>query len=416
MIYANGEIIKTDTCYVWTYYGQELRIMLAASSVEILKFKIDTFLSFNKNILSKTENLDNQKLLLSDTKNLKDFTGGKGELMPPKYKDGSFRTRKSGILEYRFVHLDKYKSVYGKSEEICWNKRTDIIAGKKKEAKPKAEKINYTYGELLNIHLDRKRERKPPLSKSAISNIERCIRLHISDELKKVKLKELKPYMFENNLNQIESSRMREYTFTVFSGSLRLAKANGWIQNEIWLLIAHQKHKSVSYRPLENQEYNLLIKEADEELRKYIIGYCWTGCRRDELLTIKYEDVQDNEIKVWDKKTRKWKYIPLFPPLEEVIGTGEPGERIFKRCSQWVNTSIRTLCDSDKVKLYDISTHSLRNTFGSVLYEAGVDMKDIQAWLGHNTLKVTQDIYTKRRRKAMDTNIKNLIKTMFGND
>lgn len=75
---------------------------------------------------------------------------------------------------------------------------------------------------------------------------------------------------------------------------------------------------------------------------------------------------------------------------------------------------IRELCDSLGMK--DISTHNLRNTFGSVLYDAGVDMKDIQAWLGHSTLKVTQDIYTKRRRKSTDKGIGELIQKIFKHD
>lgn len=414
MKYQNGEIQKSNNYYIWSYYGQDLRLMLAAYSIDMLKFKIDMFLSFNKNILSQSEPrpISANTLFLTDS----NFTGGKGELMPPKYKDGSFRIRKNGILEYRFMHLDKYRSVYGKSEEICWNKRTDIISNKKiviPKEKVIAENIPKTIGELLDIHLTRKKNTKPQLSKSAIDNIERCIRLHISRNLKAQKLKTAKPYMFEDNLNDIESSRMREYTYTVFTGSLRFAKANNWIDTELWKLIEHTKHKSVSYRPLEDNEYDLLISKANKEIKRYIIAYCWTGCRRNELLSIKYKDINNNQITVWDQKTSKWKYIPIFPPLKEIIGTGEPEDNIFKNKPGWVNKSIRALCDREDIKLFDISTHNLRNTFGSVLYDAGVNLKDIQLWLGHSTLKVTQDTYTKRRRKAIDNSIKQLIDTMF---
>jgi integrase len=339
-----------------------------------------------------------------------DFTGGRkgGEIVPPKYADGSFRQLKY-CLEYKFMHLGKRISVYGKTKDICWNKRTAIIAGKKAE-KPIAKTM--TVGELLECHLSRKKAHKPPLSVSAIENIERCIRLHIGANIKAISLNKLKPYDLEKALNDITSSRMREYTYTVFSGALSWAKANGLIQTEIWKLIDREKHISESYRPLEDAEYELLISKADAELRRYIIGYCWTGCRRNELLSITYSNIDNDSINIYDKKTKKWKRVPIFPPLAEIIGQGEG--KPFPRSASWVNENLRKLCDS--LGLNDISTHSLRNTFGSVLYDNGVDIKDIQAWLGHSTLKVTQDIYTKRRKKSQNDAIKGLIDKMFKSD
>ena len=171
---------------------------------------------------------------------LDDITGGKGgEQVPPKYADGTFRQLKY-CLEYKFMHLDKRISVYGKTKDICWDKRTAIIAGKVKPKKQITKSM--TFGELLELHLSRKKAHIPPLSKSAIDNIERCIRLHMGANIKAKPLNKLKPYDIELALNKIQSSRMREYTFTVFSGALSWAKANGLIQTEIWKLIDRAKH------------------------------------------------------------------------------------------------------------------------------------------------------------------------------
>lgn len=350
-----------------------------------------------------------------------DFTGGKGgEEVPPKYADGSFRQLKY-CLEYKFMHLDnKRHSVYGKTKEICWEKRTQMIAGQYKSicrAAPtsqfaKTAKVKQTYGELLTAYFERKKARKPPLSTSAIENIERCIRLHISDSLKSVYLDKLQPYMFEDNLYNIDSSRMREYTYTVFTGSLRFAKANNLIKTELWRLIEHEKHKSKGYRPLEDSEYQLMLEKADPEMRRVIIGYCWTGCRRNELLSIKYKDIYNNTIRIWDEKNDKWKEVPVFPPLAEIIGQGKPNDNVFNM--PHINERMREFCNS--LGLNDISPHNLRNFFGSILYDNGVDMKDIQAWLGHSTLKVTQDIYTKRRKSTENQAIKDIISKIFTKD
>lgn len=306
------------------------------------------------------------------------------------------------------MHLDnKRHSVYGKSKEICWDKRTKMLINSTSPAhlavntskSPKAQNANQTYGELLTAYFERKKARKPPLSKSAIDNIDRCIRLHINEKVKNTIISKLQPSMLEDNLYKIVSSRMREYTYTVFTGSLRYAFSNGLINKELWRLIEHEKHKPESCRPLEDEEYDMIISKADNELKRYIVGYCWTGCRRNELLSIRYKDVGER-INIFDQKTNKWKQVPKFPPLEEVLGEGLPDAKVFPRNSHWVNKKLRELCDS--IGLNDISPHNLRNTFGSVLYDAGVDMKDIQTWLGHSTLKVTQDIYTKRRTKTVN--------------
>ena len=40
-----------------------------------------------------------------------------------------------------------------------------------------------------------------------------------------------------------------------------------------------------------------------------------------------------------------------------------------------------------------VSIHSLRHTFGSLLYKQGVDLKTISVLLGHKSVKTTEQIY-----------------------
>ncbi len=41
-----------------------------------------------------------------------------------------------------------------------------------------------------------------------------------------------------------------------------------------------------------------------------------------------------------------------------------------------------------------ITPHQLRHAYATILYEAGVDLKDAQTLMGHSSIQVTQDIYT----------------------
>lgn len=390
---------------------------------------LNTLLSSNAEIMRELKAL--KELLCAEDspalfavkrkKTLKDQYKSEKTTLPPQYSDGHFYKRAKDKLEYRFKDAEgKLRSVYGYSEGECFDKRTELIMGTRKIRQPKPKQQEptvispetpITYGELLKkLWYPRKQAQLPKLSISQLNNIERTVRLHVPQWLKDTLVTDITEGKLKDALNGVSSSRMREYAMTVYSDSLSFAKAHRLITLEPWKF-KHVKHKSQSRRPLEDEEYKLLIDKAQGELRRLIIGYCWTGCRRNELLSIKYGDIVDGFIKVWDKKTKKWKHVPILPPLQEIIGEGKPEEKVFKTYQKFVNEKLRDLCDS--LGLYDISPHNLRHTFGSVLYESGVDLKTIQLWLGHSTLKVTADTYTKPRQSKVTEQIKTLINDIF---
>ncbi len=48
----------------------------------------------------------------------------------------------------------------------------------------------------------------------------------------------------------------------------------------------------------------------------------------------------------------------------------------------------------DKLNIEHVEPYTLRHTFATRMYEAGVPMKTIQAWMGHKSIKTTSDTYT----------------------
>ena len=60
-----------------------------------------------------------------------------------------------------------------------------------------------------------------------------------------------------------------------------------------------------------------------------------------------------------------------------------------------------------------ITAHQLRHGFATMLYEAGIDLKDAQNLMGHSDIKTTQTIYTHIREKRKEETAKKLNEFSF---
>ena len=56
----------------------------------------------------------------------------------------------------------------------------------------------------------------------------------------------------------------------------------------------------------------------------------------------------------------------------------------------------------------DITAHQLRHTYATILFEAGIDVKDAQHLLGHSDISVTRNIYTHIRTNHFKETVEKL--------
>lgn len=193
---------------------------------------------------------------------------------------------------------------------------------------------------------------------------------------------------------------------------------------------------------------------TDEELEKvkngleYEFGLfpfmlLYTGLRRGELLALRWEDIDrdkklirveravyfaGNTPQIKEPKTEAGKRsVVLLDALSEVLppkGTGyifggeKPLTKIQVR-KRWINwcrdaglaTGTTTQKKGKNGREYesttweaDITPHQLRHAFATILFDAGIDVKDAQEILGHASIQVTRDIYTHiRQQRREDT-------------
>lgn len=113
--------------------------------------------------------------------------------------------------------------------------------------------------------------------------------------------------------------------------------------------------------------------------------------------TIKMDNKTMDLLKVW-KREQAEKY------LDRGFNTLKKNQLVFpntkndlhepNKTYQWLKRVL------DKFQLDPITTHGLRHTHCSLLFEAGVTIKEVQVRLGHQDVKTTLDIYTHVTKKT----------------
>ncbi|WP_083911249.1 tyrosine-type recombinase/integrase [Nocardia takedensis] len=101
-----------------------------------------------------------------------------------------------------------------------------------------------------------------------------------------------------------------------------------------------------------------------------------------------------------NKKTRRV-FIPsrLEQPLKELCAGRDTGEFVFTTATgtplRRNNFAKRVLAPAAELAGVDsaVTLHSLRHSFASVLRTNGEDLKQIQEWMGHHSIKLTGDLY-----------------------
>lgn len=115
--------------------------------------------------------------------------------------------------------------------------------------------------------------------------------------------------------------------------------------------------------------------------------------------TIKMDDKTITVMKEW-KKQQKQDYLGLG------FNTMQPKQLVFSNevneYLQPTQTRKWILHVQKKYNLGTITTHGLRHTHCSLLFEAGASLKEVQDRLGHSDVKTTMNIYAHVTKKAKE--------------
>lgn len=312
--------------------------------------------------------------------------------MPPKYSDGSFRQKRNG-LEYRFMYIDNLtgekirKSVCGKNEQDCFNKRTEWIAGKPK----KAVKSVHITGDWFKKWYATYKIRKDG-SKINPTN-EKYIDRYILPKFGKLPLKLLTGLQIQDFLKEFDDrTNTRKKLADLINSCLESAVDNDLIKKNPFRSVKIEKHKSQSFNVIQPAEQNLLLQKIKNP--KYLALFwfcCCSGLRISEAVTsVPYIDYEKCIINVVNADTSTKKHKRQIPFLPELISLEQ--RKLLNKVT--INGAQRYFWKLFKELDLDFVIHSFRHTFISCCNHVGFRDKQIQEWAGHSSIVMTMDTYT----------------------
>ena len=262
------------------------------------------------------------------------------------------------------------------------------------------------------------KEREPHLSESSRIAYKAPVK-DLLDYIGEKPVKDIKPIQLERYMLQLKGKGYRlgavKLRLTVCKQIFRFAV----IQGDIDISPAAEIHLPGK---LDRQKRGSLTAQQIVQVAKYRgpgyllgIALLFTGCRRGELMGLRYEDIdrKNKTISIQRKvsyatgkpvledhtKTEAgMRTIPLLKPLEDVLPVGRIGPIFHEDDGNLMKayTIEKTWADFlNGCGLPDnITPHWMRHTFATICYDAGLDPKSTAAMMGHASDKITLEIYT----------------------
>lgn len=353
-----------------------------------------------------------------------------------KRADG--RYKRSILIGYTEEGKEKRKYVYGTSKKEVEQKISEIRM--QLERGVYIEDKNLTVGEWADKWLD---TYKTGVQYNTFEMYAHIINLYIKPEVGNLPLTKLKTHHIQNIINKYAAkglTRTLQQIKLTMNQIIKQAINNDLLYKNVAENVILPQIDSRPKRSLTNDEKKLLEK-ADFTIKEKAFVYLllYSGLRRGEALALTRNDIDfeknvirvnktiiykgnNAEIKNSPKTDAGNREIPILSNLKSILRdyiqsiqtiysfTQNNGEIMskssFRRFWDGIMDKLNTAAGGrnyisrnkgeNKVIAIsqDITPHTFRHTYATMLYYAGVDIKTAQYLLGHSSIKVTMDIYT----------------------
>lgn len=144
--------------------------------------------------------------------------------------------------------------------------------------------------------------------------------------------------------------------------------------------------------------------------RAFMFGI-YTGMRYGDIKALKWQDIEDNQIKFKQKKTGEIVYLPISETVMNILNDNcnilpMPEVSVFNLQSDRINqTSLKKWIEQAGIKK-TVTWHTARHTFATQAIEAGVDLYTVSKLLGHSSINLTQiyaRVTSEKMKKAVNS-------------
>lgn len=148
-------------------------------------------------------------------------------------------------------------------------------------------------------------------------------------------------------------------------------------------------------------EVRELLRNTMDLRDKALIGILYdSGLRKGEALSLELSDLDFDRgcILIRQAKGRKDRYVPFSVNMQKVtrryLETYSPSRYVFERSAgvgmsyEWPSKVLEKAVKRTTI-LKHVHCHTLRHSFATHLLEHGIDIRNIQQWLGHTNLGTT---------------------------
>ncbi|MBQ7308268.1 MAG: site-specific integrase [Clostridia bacterium] len=310
-----------------------------------------------------------------------------------KYK-GITITKRTDDRYQTVLKLDnKTKTIYGRTKEDCFNNYQDFL-------KPK--KITYSFEDWTKIwYQTYKSNNKDSTNKQIISILNLYAKPLYEKSIEDITSIELQQII---NVLQKRTLKQASRLYITLNDIFTKAYNNRIVDFNPMLAVIRPKYESVVKEPVNNNVLEQIKKAVKNTDIENLVLFClYQGTRIGEALALEYEDIDfvNNKIiinktnykeHIGTPKTKKSnRVIPLFERTRELLNIKDNG-RIFKIN---YNTAFKRFKEITREhNLKDITFHTLRHCFVSQCNELGINQKQISEWVGHSSMKITDQVYT----------------------
>ena len=277
-----------------------------------------------------------------------------------------------------------------------------------------------TFGHFAQVWYDV--YKKPYLRENSLNAIKYVLNQHILPYLGGYRLRDVTPMQIQAVMSRLsdKSNSLQSKVLIHLRSIFKVAEENGLVPKSpvSSMLKAGGKKtpEKTALTPLESQQ--LLERVKNQRARTFLLTALHTGMRRGEILALKWEDIDFKakvihirrnavlgryETTISDElKTKASKRdVPLSEELEAWLLTRKRNAHSqyvlsMKNHKPLTKSSYKSMWKLIERELPNthVTAHILRHTYVTRLFEAGLDIKEIQYLAGHSTVDMTLRVYT----------------------